>query len=223
MKINQKPLPRLKGDNVKYIESDIYKTKDFLKYIGSRFNELVIKDFIGYFEVPRMYKGKAQKPTRIAAVHVQCNCGKQFITRWESIKQEKVKSCGCIHKLYYPKGTFGQSLRGLFTRYVARARKDKREFTLTQDEFTKIITSNCFYCGVEPLMKHTFKGCSEHILHNGIDRYNNSKGYTLENARPCCFECNRAKGTLTPEQFYNYIDRLIKFACSKTFGKNGEA
>lgn len=209
------PNSRLKSKNIEFIESDFFKTKDYLKYIGSRFNSILIKDFPGYFLDKKMKR-------KNSACLCRCDCGKEFITRFERVKNGYSKSCGCIHSKYYPKGTFGQSLRGLFTRYRGRAAKDKRDFTLTQDEFTKIITSNCFYCGVEPLMKHTFKGCPEHVLHNGIDRYDNTKGYTLENSRPCCFECNRAKGTLTPEQFYNYINRLINYACSKKFGKNGE-
>lgn len=198
---------RIKSKNIDYVESDFFKVKDYLKYKGSRFNSLLILDFPGYF-VNRNDKKKH------AAILAKCDCGKEVTTRFERVKNGYVKSCGCIHKLYHPKGSFGQSLRGLFTRYVSRARTTKKEFTLNQDEFTKIITSNCFYCGVEPLMKHTFKGCPEHVLHNGIDRYDNAKGYTLENSRPCCFECNRAKGTLTPEEFYNYINRLIRYASS---------
>lgn len=198
---------QIKSKNIEYRESDFFKTKDYLKYIGSRFNFLIVKDFPGYFF-------NTLEKRKTCAATVQCDCGKLFITRFGSVKNGYTKSCGCIHKLYHPKGTYGQSIRGLFTRNVHRALKMKKEFTLTQDEFTELITSNCFYCGVEPLMKHTFKGCSEHILHNGIDRYDNSKGYTLENSRPCCFECNRAKGTLTPEEFYNYINRLIRYASS---------
>lgn len=41
--------------------------------------------------------------------------------------------------------------------------------------------------------------------YNGIDRKNNSKGYTLENAVPCCGQCNIAKASFTEHEFISWV------------------
>jgi len=65
--------------------------------------------------------------------------------------------------------------------YRNGAKKRNLEFTITEEEFDNTIMKDCYICGKKPLPhKHT----------NGIDRYDNSIGYTIENIRPCCKECN---------------------------------
>jgi len=51
----------------------------------------------------------------------------------------------------------------------------------------------------------------EVTLFNGIDRVNNSAGYTNHNTVPCCKTCNLAKRDSTVEEFENWITQLIKF------------
>jgi hypothetical protein len=41
---------------------------------------------------------------------------------------------------------------------------------------------------------------------NGIDRYDNKKGYILENIRPCCGECNYMK---IDYDFNDVIEKLM--------------
>ena len=44
--------------------------------------------------------------------------------------------------------------------------------------------------------------------YNGIDRVDNTRGYTLDNVVPCCFKCNRAKDTMTKEEFLEWVGRV---------------
>lgn len=69
------------------------------------------------------------------------------------------------------------------------------EFQLTRSEFLGIICNNCYLCGKEPRVNHR----------NGIDRFDNLLGYTIENARPCCSTCNIMKNR------FLYTDMIGKF------------
>ena len=40
------------------------------------------------------------------------------------------------------------------------------------------------------------------FVYNGIDRVDNSKGYTLNNILVCCYDCNTKKGAITKEMIY---------------------
>src|SRR5258708_40181107 len=67
------------------------------------------------------------------------------------------------------------------------------EFKLTLEEFIRIVAEPCTYCGVtgEP---------------RSIDRRNNFLGYVGVggaggNCYACCGRCNKAKGTMSHEEF----------------------
>ena len=92
-------------------------------------------------------------------------------------------------------GLFGDHNNVVFARYRERAVKKGLECSITTDEFDAITTKDCYMCG---------KQCS--ITHNnGIDRYDNNIGYTIDNCRPCCGECNYMK------REYSYQDVFEKF------------
>lgn len=83
-----------------------------------------------------------------------------------------------------------------FSKCEYRAKNEiKKEFELTKDEFKKIKLNNCYLCGKINTSTHT----------NGIDRINNSIGYTVENSRACCKTCNYTKNS------YDLLDVLMKF------------
>ena len=67
--------------------------------------------------------------------------------------------------------------------YKHSAKQRHLEFTLTKESFEMETKKDCYLCG---------KKMSEHHK-NGLDRFNNSVGYTMENVRPCCRDCNYMK------------------------------
>lgn len=87
------------------------------------------------------------------------------------------------------KKKFNSSLKGKFAEYKSNAKRKKRIFELTLTEFESIVISECFYCGATA------------FLYNGIDRIDNSQGYTLENSVSCCAQCNWSKRHLTKDQY----------------------
>lgn len=94
--------------------------------------------------------------------------------------------------------------RNLYVDYKSRAKSTGKDFDITESEFTHLSKGQCFYCGVEFDKNYSGNLC------NGIDRYDNSKGYTEENCVPSCWICNRAKSDLTPDEFYNWVYRISK-------------
>lgn len=79
------------------------------------------------------------------------------------------------------------------------AKRRGLEWTVTLEEYTsKIKHGACFYCD----------GKISETGH-GLDRINNTEGYTFRNTVPCCPSCNRVKcELLTYEDMIHLGDRV---------------
>jgi hypothetical protein len=113
-----------------------------------------------------------------------------FFRRIEHILTRQGRIMGRL----YPE-TFPNFLSGDYEDFVKSARVRKIEFHLTKPEFTEITKLDCYLCGKSNRFNHR----------NGIDRFDNNLGYTIENARPCCNTCNMMKNE------YLYSDVMDKF------------
>ena len=74
-------------------------------------------------------------------------------------------------------------------------------------QFT-IVTTQCVYCGAFPCRKVRGRGKTRGYAH-GLDRIDNSRGYTEDNIVACCYTCNRAKGTLSMKDWQEWADRFV--------------
>lgn len=91
-----------------------------------------------------------------------------------------------------PDSSSSRGLKVLYKGYKRRCQRANTYFDLTLDEFNAITKKFCGYCERPPVQRQGS------YLYNGIDRSDNSRGYTYDNSVPCCWECNRIKGaTLT--------------------------
>ena len=63
-----------------------------------------------------------------------------------------------------------------------------------------LIYADCYYCGKFPNKV------------NGIDRVNNSVGYTYDNCVPCCKRCNYLKNKTTQEEFAQWVIDIYPWA-----------
>lgn len=146
-----------------------------------------------------------------------CNCGKEFITRGNSIRNGHTRSCGCAaplinsKRLSLPEGE--ANVRQIYSNYKGGAKTRELDFNLTLDEFRKYLFNKCYYCGSEPSRLHVVKNLQQNnsILYNGIDRVNNDLGYVIENCVSCCKICNYAKQNLTYLEFIKWIDNLVNY------------
>lgn len=96
--------------------------------------------------------------------------------------------------------------------YTSNASRRGIAWKLTRDEFKEIIEQSCHYCGVPP-SAFTDKNAIGTLLCNGVDRKDNSIGYTKANSLPCCSVCNRCKSTMPYEEFIAYLKRAGDHVC----------
>lgn len=147
----------------------------------------------------------------------RCECGTETEVYAPSLKTGATTSCGCYRREFRKK-SHDPAVGNEYSVYKRTARDNGREFSLTIDEFESIITAPCVYCGDKPSRKSRPKRIVSDVLFNGIDRRDNSKGYTLENAQPCCTVCNLAKRTMSEEVFMAWVVKVYNFMKGKTNG-----
>lgn len=84
-----------------------------------------------------------------------------------------------------------------YSSYEKAAAKRGYAFDLTKDEFNRITSEACFYCGCTGKM--------------GVDRFDNSKGYLQEPGQcvPCCSWCNRAKSDSAFEEMLERLKGIV--------------
>ena len=122
-------------------------------------------------------------------------CEEVFIKRVEHILtfQGKIQGNLCPE-------CFANHKSGRYSDYRRRALKKQLDFSITPDDYNLIIKKNCFMCGKKSDQQHQ----------NGIDRMDNTKGYTLENINACCCECNLIKKDYVYENIMNKLFLIYK-------------
>jgi hypothetical protein len=74
-----------------------------------------------------------------------------------------------------------------------------KSWELSHKEAFDMIISECSYCG---------KKADWPKLRVGIDRVDNTIGYTTDNCLPCCAVCNTAKSAQTFEEFIAWVKKI---------------
>ena len=87
------------------------------------------------------------------------------------------------------------SLAGKWRTLISQAKQRGYEVSISKEDFSKIVSMPCQYCAE-----------SEKVI--GVDRIDNSKGYTLENSAPCCKNCNMMKKNLSVKDFLSHITKI---------------
>ena len=145
-----------------------------------------------------------------------CECGNETSCFSNDLTRGHSGSCGCLQrsktseaKRRYPGHP---AVNRLIGDYKRKARNKNREWSLTHEEATLMLSSPCSYCGQPPDRKQTCGKTS--LLVSGIDRKDSSMGYTLANCVPCCEICNKAKRDLPEESWEAWLDRITSFRSS---------
>ena len=178
--------------------------------VGQSFGRLTVVERAG----SRPYPGGARWRCR-------CSCGEEAVVDAVNLRNGTA-SCGCLkveqNRRQWRKemGRSGQSY--LYASYRNSARSRGLLFELSREEFMAMAQLPCRYCGVLPArVVYNHLGIEqdpESIRHssfmcNGIDRVDNERGYVTDNTVPCCETCNRAKRTMTAEQFLAWARRVV--------------
>lgn len=168
-------------------------------------------------------KTESKHPDGTFLYEFQCHCGKLFTTLRRSVSNGHTRSCGCLRsKLIAEKMRGGEppnklpeidrSVAYAFFKSKYGARKKNQEFTLSREDIKKVIFKDCFYCGGTPSMtpRRSKDSTPLKMPVNGLDRYDNTKGYTENNIVPCCSQCNYFKGGRSGDEFIYLIHKIAK-------------
>ena len=90
---------------------------------------------------------------------------------------------------------YGKTIKARYGLLKRKTPKRGYDMLLTFEEFSEIVSKPCKYCGE-----------SKEII--GVDRMDNSVGYTVENSTPCCKICNMMKHAMELEKFLLHIQKI---------------
>lgn len=134
----------------------------------------------------------------------KCKVYKQkgFYKHWQGKKRPELINTGSAKTMFYEgqpssrKGTgIGTELaKRKLTTYRANAKRVGRKFEVTLKQMRDFLNSKCVYCGEQA---------------TGIDRVDNTKGYTKGNMEPCCGICNHMKNNLSKEDFIKKVRQIV--------------
>jgi hypothetical protein len=137
-----------------------------------------------------------------------CECGTVRHFLGSHLSKGNSRSCGCLQREIISKTGAarllpnGQSaFNALFGKYKVESERRGKSFFLTEDDFRKLITSNCHYCGRKPEQIYRMSGSRSTFIYNGIDCKDSTKGYGRGNSLPCCKICNFMKRQLSYDDF----------------------
>lgn len=135
----------------------------------------------------------------------KCDCGAVFTSTTKQIRKGVRKSCGCKSKSsqFCKKTPLEVLITCKFNHYRAGARRRGIPWGLTLAEFHDKVISDCFYCGSPPATKAVRRTYTAYL--NGVDRLDSGASYVMTNAVPCCEICNRAKGSMRPFDYVNWL------------------
>lgn len=143
-----------------------------------------------YIPHPIVLKTAEEKKAKMVAWRYQNRENyNAYMKEWNLKNRERLLP---LRKLYY---NTRLSIHVQYTRLCATAKERNYECALTKEEFTQIIARPCNYCG-------------ENEKRRGIDRVDNTQGYTLQNSTPCCKICNYMKKQMTVKEFLDHIEKI---------------
>lgn len=176
----------------------------FIDETGNRHGRLLVLEEAPY------KKGRAVK------WKCQCSCGNIVNVEGSMLRKGNTKSCGCLKNdllKQYPrniKDSGEAAFTYLLINYKRHAKQRNLCWELSEENFRELSKRNCHYCGAPPNQKIDRKLYNGAYEYNGIDRLENSIGYTYENSVACCGNCNKMKGILKQDYFLAHVKKIAE-------------
>jgi len=123
---------------------------------------------------------------------MKCSLGPTiFVHRVEHI----LTNLNVVQGKLYP-DEFANVIAVSYNDYKKRAKRKELPFEFTEEAFTIKCKMSCYLCGKETDDAHK----------NGLDRLDNTKGYTEENTKSCCGNCNYLKRNY---EYDTFLQKMI--------------
>lgn len=153
----------------------------------------------------------------------KCDCG---VEKFFNLSTYVPKSCGCSfpvsdHIDLYTQRRNGRKHKlepglsaknGVYKNYLHNAKDRGHDFSISQEDFVKIASQPCYYCGEKWSIEEgrSLLSINGTWKRNGLDRKNNSMGYLVANCVPCCKRCNQMKSQSSYQDFINRIHKICE-------------
>lgn len=163
--------------------------------------------------------GSFQKDDRVYW-NYKCECGYEYHARYTELMKRDSSKCIChiveksklgasFRKTQYSNASeTNASINAIYHTYRSGSSRRNLIFDLTPEEAFKLFIDECFYCGAEPSKVSRATSTSPQFLYNGIDRYDNEKGYYMGNVVTCCTICNKAKSIMHGDDFIKWTKKI---------------
>ena len=136
----------------------------------------------------------------------RCDCGKEKVINGSNLRKGASRSCGCAFHGYKPGWA---SLLQMARQYHKWAVIRNLALELTSGQVIFLLTQPCYYCGCLPNMSYRYHSSGKGAcLRNGIDRLDPALGYVEGNVVTACWTCNRAKASMSKQEFLDWVDRI---------------
>lgn len=148
--------------------------------------------------VVQSYAGKLRNKNGVSYImwNCLCDCGTEFQLPTGEISMSNTKSCGCLRRRFNPR--YSAAFNVKYDNMINNAKTRNLDCPITREEFYQLSVQPCYYCGLN----------DDSV--RGLDRFDNSIGYRLDNVVPCCKHCNVAKNALSYEDFTNLVKRIYE-------------
>ena len=184
-----------------------------------RKSSINVGDVIGNFTILDVIP--ATKPGRHTRGVVRCSLCDN-VKEMYSFNIKRRYSCGCKQKISstwkHNGGAYTRSWQlapgeaaknNLYYQYYKSAERRNYTFDLTKEEFYGIATAPCLYCGSQCQSRVKGGGkTSGDFYYTGVDRVDNTLGYTKENCVSCCKVCNSMKLDMDVKNFAEHIKKI---------------
>lgn len=141
-----------------------------------------------------------------------CKCGKISHIAKGLLVSGKTKQCIHCSARSRVKPNGEAVFNSVYSQYIRQAKKRGIDWSLTKEQFSSLIKMNCFYTNLPPSNITTKNGST--LIYNGIDRLDDTKGYTIENSVPCIGDINMMKRSMEYSHFINLCN-LVSINTSK--------
>lgn len=161
-------------------------------------------DMTGAEAHQRVVLGPAEDRAGRPVWRVRCLlCARKAVVRRDTFQKSP---CTCSSRLPDQHVLTVSLLAGM----RAGARLRGVEWRLSIEDVARLTSLPCSYCGGGPAnLRGGARGRSRR--YSGIDRLDNERGYVPGNVTPCCWICNRAKGSLSVKEFLAWLDRASAY------------
>jgi len=178
--------------------------KNFKDLSGSAFGQRSVTDT---YEVRIKHYGPRPNGQRVTYWLCNCSCGRSFyVVGAHLVNGSSTKCRVCSAHSRFENGHAQKNT--VLCGYKCDAKDRGYCWDLTDDIFFSLCKEPCFYCGDLPRnISKSIYGTGD-FIYNGVDRKDNSLGYTKDNTVTCCRICNRAKSNICYEDWMSYLSRV---------------